>query len=333
MVKILLIPFGQLFGLLTWIRRELYQRGILKRTRMNVHSIVVGNLNVGGSGKTPFSLWLATRLAEDRRTAILSRGYGRKTKGFLQVTAASTAEQVGDEPMEMRLALPEDVPNFVCESRVQGIAQIAHVAPDTQVVVLDDAYQHLALKADKYVLLCDYHNPFFRDFPMPAGRLREWPCAARYASCIVVTRCPADMSPSEALEWYTRLAKYGCPVFFATYINTDPVSFPVSGAELPSGPVMALSALANNRLFYDYARKYSISRHFMYRDHHVFTAKDAESWKQHIAVSGAAAILTTRKDAMRLQPWFKELPVPVFMTFTHPEFLFEQEDEFIRRVI
>lgn len=324
---ILGFPFGLLYGAGAGLRRVWFER-TGRRHRSSVRSIVLGNLTVGGTGKTPMAIFVASHAPEPDKIAVLSRGYGRKTQGFLEVNHETVAEDSGDEPAEMRLALAEPRV-FVCEDRLEGISRIGSLFPTCSSVVLDDAWQHLPLKADRYVLLCDYHRPFTQDWPMPAGLLREFRSAARGADAIVVTKCPADLSLEQAMPMSATLHRYTRQVFFASYENTVPCT--VAGHQLENGSaVVVVSALADNGAFRRWCEvNYRVAEHFSYRDHHTFTTAEANGWQAAVAAHQAAGILTTRKDYMRMKG-IGLLPETVFYTATAPKFLFNTEDDFIR---
>lgn len=324
---ILGFPFGLLYGAGAGLRRLWFDR-TGRRHRSSVRSIVLGNLTVGGTGKTPMAIFVATHAPEPDKIAVLSRGYGRRTRGFLEVQPETLPADSGDEPAEMRMAVAESRV-FVCEDRLEGISRIAGLFPACRSVVLDDAWQHLPLKADRYVLLCDYNRPFVEDWPMPAGLLREFRSAAKGADAIVVTKCPADLSLEQAMPMSAALHRYTRQVFFASYENAAPRTD--AGQLLESGAaVIIVSALADNAAFRRWCEaNHRVMAHFSYRDHHAFTASEASDWQAAMAAHQAAGILTTRKDYMRMKDIGLQHET-VFYTATEPKFLFNTEDDFIR---
>lgn len=330
LLRIILYPFGLVYGAIAGMRRLIYDTGILKRERGAIPCIVVGNITAGGTGKTPFVLWLAQTIPEEN-PVILSRGYGRNTKGFREVLTGSPAAETGDEPKEMQVLLGGAVRNFVCENRLAGIARIAELKPDSRLVIMDDGFQHLPLQPDAVVLLCDYSRPFFRDLPIPAGRLREFSYVARYASCIVVTKCPADMDMDTALKLQQKLARYGRPVFFAAYTNSKVVNAGGNAPD-PGAALIAVSGLAQNKPFLEWAGKqFRITHTFSYRDHYSYTQKEVEQWTAAVKAQNAAGILTTGKDAVKI----RELnpPFEVFESHTEPEILFDSEEDLIELLL
>lgn len=326
LLQVFLIPFGFIYALAAWFRRQYFER-LHKRKKSSVFSIAVGNLAVGGSGKTPMSLYLAQHTKNG--TAILSRGYKRKTTGFRMVQMNDSAADCGDEPIEMKIAAP-NLPIFVCEKRLEGITSIKKLLPQTETVILDDAFQHLPLLANRYVLLTDYHNLFYMDWPMPAGRLREFACTASQADVIVVTKCPIDLHETEADRIRRHLEKHNKPVFFCHYENAAPENN--LGNKCPTdAQIMVVSGLANNEVFQHWAKQHiHVIACKGYPDHYHFRDGDFKQWQQFLSKSQTNAIVTTRKDFARMQGLPEDMKRRIFMTFTTPKFLFQQEDAFLR---
>ena len=201
----LLWPLGLLFGALALLRIKLYQWGFFHRYTPPVATLAVGNLSTGGTGKTPLVLYLAQKWGRKRSIATLSRGYGRKTKGFRWVQPADTSTLSGDEPLLLRRLLPNHVDVAVCEDRPAGIRKILQERPATNLVLLDDAYQHLALKAGFYLLTTPFSHPFYEDALLPAGNLREPIRGKKRAQAMVVTKCPPNLSHAEAAQSLERV--------------------------------------------------------------------------------------------------------------------------------
>jgi tetraacyldisaccharide 4'-kinase len=323
---ILLWPFGLLYGGIAYLRRAMYQ-GLNWRKKAVLPTLVVGNITVGGTGKTPFVIWLSHQL-KDRNPAVLSRGYGRNTQGFREVEASGAATEFGDEPMEIKGSLGANSGVYVCENRLEGVAQIKSKRPDVGCVLLDDGFQHLPLLPDASIVLCDYNRPFWEDQPMPAGNLREFAVSAKQADAIVITKCPKEMNAAEAGIWRQKLRLYSVPVFFAEYSTIGPVNS--QGAALVEGAsVVLVSALANNAAFSQGMKlRYSIGAEFAYRDHRAFTVSDWEKWENSMQEQQAQALVTTRKDWMRMRS-VVDTPDKIFYTFTQVNFLFDGEKELI----
>ena len=194
-IGLLLTPFSLLFGCLAAIRRFLYRNWILSSEESPVPAIDIGNLAVGGTGKTPHTQYVIELLKQDFHVAALSRGYGRKSKGYHSVLQTDSqdrnADIFGDEPFMTHLRFP-DIPLAVDGDRTEGVRNLLDEHPETEVIVLDDAYQHLSFKPTFHILLTEYDRPFRPDMPMPAGKLREFPRASRFADMVVVTKVPEN---------------------------------------------------------------------------------------------------------------------------------------------
>ncbi|MEL6943865.1 MAG: tetraacyldisaccharide 4'-kinase, partial [Bacteroidota bacterium] len=222
LVKILLAPFSLLYGLGISIRNVFYQNGVLKSVEFNIPTISVGNLSVGGAGKTPHVEYLIRLLKDYINVATLSRGYKRKTKGFMLVNPKNSAEGVGDEPLQYKRKFP-DIVVAVGESRTMAIPEIMSKAPNTQVVLLDDAFQHIAIKPSLNILLTEYDHPFSEDYLLPSGRLREWRSAYQRADTIIVTKCPFDLTLEAKEKMLHKLqALPSQKVFFSYYQYGNP---------------------------------------------------------------------------------------------------------------
>jgi tetraacyldisaccharide 4'-kinase len=197
--RILLLPFALLYGGIVLLRNWLYSKNIFKSTSFGLPLICVGNLSVGGTGKSPMVEYLVLHLKNLYKVATLSRGYKRKTTGYALASEHTTAIDVGDEPMQFYRKFP-DVPIAVGEQRILAIPQLLHDKPETQVIILDDAFQHRAIKAGFNILLTDCGNLFTRDFYLPTGDLRDLRSSYKRADVIVVTKCRPDLSEEERQE-------------------------------------------------------------------------------------------------------------------------------------
>lgn len=324
LLRILLWPLSLPYALATLLRNFCYDRGILKSTSFDLPVIVLGNLRVGGSGKTPHTIWLDQKLS-NYQTALLSRGYGRKTKGYLRVEATGTAAQFGDEPLLMKRKL-QHRPVFVCENRVEGILQLLSEEPGTEVVLLDDAYQHRSLKAGMNILLDPYDHPWYREALLPAGRLRELPSGKKRAHCIIVTHCPADMDEAEAVHIRKKLkALKNQQVFFSC-------KKPLLPDKLINKSVWLLSGLADNHQFKaSLEKQVHILGHFSYPDHHFFSPTDAEQiWEQ--VKTQKAAVLCSEKDHVKLQGLHQELDALLKPVALEIRFLFDGEKELLHQI-
>lgn len=284
---------------ITSFRNYLFDKGILKEFTPEVFSIGVGNLTVGGTGKTPMVDYLISIL-NDIKLGVISRGYGRKTKGFYKINNSSTAQTVGDEPLMLARRNPE-INFFVSESRVKGFQEAHSIHPEIGLFIFDDVFQHRYLKPHVNILLCDYNQPFFSDSLLPFGRLRESRNGAARADVIVVTKTPKELKNSEKIYFEEKIRTYSkinVPIFFAEYEPGKPVNN--YNNELSNGSeVVLISALANNQIFKEQqAKYYTILEHYQFRDHHSFTEKDIQTiFLKHPQVP----IVTTEKDMIKIR--------------------------------
>lgn len=300
-LKWLLWPFSLIWGLIALARRVWYLRFGTRYTPP-VPTICIGNLSAGGTGKTPMIKWLLAQ--REHPVAVLSRGYGRKSRGFLEVRYDTPVRDAGDEPLEIRHTIAARHRVFVCENRPEGIRRILEAFPECSEIVLDDGYQHLPLKAQRYVLLSDSGRPFFSDLCIPAGWLREFRMAARHADALVFTKCPPGMDERIRLEMKKAAERYTqAPVFFTGMEYAAAV--PVSGSLQPdaSRSVILVTGIARASYFLDHLQgRWQIAEHFAGDDHQDYTETDVLGWRKAMERNKSAAILTTRKDWMRIRP-------------------------------
>lgn len=304
----LLFPFSWLYAGVAAVRNWLYDNGWKKNETFAVPLVNVGNLRVGGTGKTPHVAWLvAELLRQGHRPAILSRGYGRQTTGPRLATAADSAATVGDEPWQyFEQFAAAGVPVAVAEARRLGVQLLLAQHPEITVIVLDDAYQHRAVRPTLNILLTELARPFYHDHVLPAGRLREGRTGARRADVVIVTKCPPDL-PEAARNAVTqqvrRYTRPGVPVLFSAYRYGAPLPV-VSGAPAcppPPARALLLTGIAQPGPLRDYltSRGYQIQYHADYPDHHAFQLADVA--KLRAQWQPGWPIFTTAKDATRLQ--------------------------------
>lgn len=301
-----LFPFSLLFHLITAVRNTLYNWGILSSTKFKTSIIGVGNLSVGGSGKSPMVMYLADVLSKNFRTGVLSRGYGRNTKGYGIVNYESTYKMVGDEAMQLFERFRNKFVIGVCEDRVYGASKIIKDM-DLDVLLLDDSYQHRRIKPGFNILLTDYNDPYFKDFLLPAGNLRESRSGAKRADIIVVTKCPDVLTKEKKQFYLSRIKpKYYQKVFFSS-INYDEnilnkrQMIPVQNLDYYD--VLLITGIANPSLIEKELNRYCPRvKHLRYKDHHAFTIEDIEQIKEEYEKLGEyKIILTTEKDYVRLK--------------------------------
>lgn len=301
-LKLLLWPFAVVYDVVMNIRNKLYDLKLKPSVTFDIPVIGVGNLAVGGTGKTPMVEYLIRLLGSQVKLAALSRGYGRKTKGFLLADSAATAKTIGDEPFQLFTKYGQEVVVAVGEERALAIPQILDQHPEVQVVVLDDAFQHRKVNAGFSILLSEYSKPFYEDHVLPFGRLREGQEGANRADVIVITKCPHTLGENEMMKMMHEVHMFTQkPVFFSTIRYGEPAALFDKTLRLTK-EVILLTGIANADPLKAYVIKnFTLVHHMEYRDHHVYTKSDLikleELMKKH---KGQVSILTTEKDRVKL---------------------------------
>lgn len=299
-LKALLFPFSIIYDLVTRLRNHLFDIGYKQSFEFDTNVIGVGNLTVGGTGKTPMVEYLI-RLLHNYKTSTLSRGYGRKTKGFRIANVEDTAITIGDEPYQFFRKF-KNVMVTVGEERAMAIPQIL-ADSDTEVIVMDDSYQHRYVKPSFNILLTDFNRPFFNDFVLPYGRLRESRNGAKRADVIVVTKCPNELSKSLELEYINEIKKYSqAPVYFSEIKYDKPVLGNESNKPF-SNNVLLFSGLANNTPFTNYiSENFSLLDEIYFEDHHQYTKRDLSKIEERYSQFNQEdkCIVTTEKDFVKL---------------------------------
>ena len=296
----ILFPFAVLYDLITASRNRLYDLGLKPASEFDVPVISVGNLAVGGTGKTPMIEHLIRLFSPDHKVATLSRGYGRSSKGIRIASSKDSASTLGDEPFQFYKKFHRKVVVAVGEERALAIPHILQ-SHAVDVILLDDAFQHRRVKPSFQILLTDYHNRFTHDYLMPTGKLRESKVGARRADAIVVTKCPHTISNDEMMTIDDEIRKVAsAPVFFCSIRYGELISFKASET-LGDKPVILLSGIANANPLEEYVRKnYKLLKHCRFSDHHFYTTDEIRKICQE-ASAGNAAVMTTEKDAAKLQ--------------------------------
>ena len=346
-MKILLFPFSLLYALVVSFRNYLFDVHILRSREFNVPVICVGNISVGGTGKTPHASYLVELLKNDFRIAVLSRGYKRITSGFQVATLQSTVFDIGDEPRLIKQKYPEAIV-AVDGDRVHGITRLMEVEKDLDVVILDDGYQHRWVKPGLSILLVDYNRIITKDFYLPTGRLRESSTAMKRAQVIIFTKCPESLKPIErriAIKdlnplptqhiYFTTFA-YGAltPVFKD---DASPMSMEEMKEKEPS--ILLVSGIANPRMLKRYLRRITPKiTEKEYPDHYAFRENDVsqiiDCWKHMEGEHNY--IITTEKDAMRLQFYPDMDPAARAALYYVPvdvKFLDQEEEQFNKQIL
>ncbi|MDE7412525.1 MAG: tetraacyldisaccharide 4'-kinase [Muribaculaceae bacterium] len=314
----LLKPLSWLYGGVTGLRNWLFDHGVLPQEEFEIPVVSVGNITVGGTGKTPHVEYILANLSIDYKVAVLSRGYKRKTKGFVLANSLSTPQSVGDEPLQIYKKFGKNVKVAVCENRRKGIKELLKEFPDLELIILDDAFQHRYVKPKVSILLMDFHRPIYEDNLLPLGRLRESIGQVGRADMVIVTKCPEELPPLEYrlvtkkldLMPYQSLyfSRYSYGALVPVFQDDDPYNVSLSTLSRKDG-VFLVTGIANPRPLVRHLRRYEFKvkvAHF--GDHHDFSRDDINIIKERFnTLTGERKIIvTTEKDAMRLMynPYF-----------------------------
>jgi len=300
LLRKILFPFAILYGFITSIRNILFDKGILKSTSFDVPVIAVGNLSVGGTGKTPQIEYLIRLLSDKFQIATLSRGYKRKSEGFVLADENSNAEILGDEPLQFYQKFPF-VMVAVDANRTNGIKQLLSQQITPELILLDDAYQHRKVKAGFYILLTSYDDLYADDFMLPTGNLRESRSGAERANIVVVTKCPKNLSEEKQAEIKLKLKlNYSQQIFFS-FIDYDSVIYGkdenIEVAEIKSESKLLLAGIAKPKPFFDYLKNEK-DECLTFPDHHHFSDADLDAIQNK---ANGKKIITTEKDYVRLK--------------------------------
>jgi tetraacyldisaccharide 4'-kinase len=327
-----------LYGWIIALRNWLFDKQILRSSTFNFPLICVGNLALGGTGKTPMTAYIVSFLKNNYRVATLSRGYKRKTKGFALADAQTSALEIGDEPMLFHQRFP-DVTVAVGEERLVAIPQLLHARPDTEVIILDDAFQHRYVQAGLNILLTEYRNLYTRDLMFPAGDLRDVRSSSKRANIIVVTKCPPELSPAEKNMITEELKPTAAQTVYFTTIAYDlPYHLITRQARAlePDIHLLLITGIANPKPLKDYlvsrVQGYDMMR---FADHHIFSSVDLADIKKQFArlPEEKRLILTTEKDAVRLEKFGAELAdLPIYVIPIQHQFLFDDAARFHRQL-
>jgi len=337
--RILLFPLAIVYWLIILIRNKLYDKKIIDSASFGLPLICVGNLSVGGTGKSPMVELLVRNLKDEFKIATLSRGYKRKTKGYALANEHSSALEIGDEPMQFKLKFP-DVPIAVGEERLDAISQLLHDKPDTQCIILDDAFQHRSIKAGLNILLTDHNNLFTRDFYLPTGDLRDLKSSYKRAEVIVVTKCHPAMDEGERIMITNEIRPLAHQhIFFTSNMYGELyhiISKERTAGSLAGTEVLLVTGIANpqplKELLIDHAETFYMLH---YPDHHIFTIDDWKDIKKRFDKIEAKEkiILTTEKDAVRLAKFGEQLKdVPLYAIPLEHHFLFNEREKFLSLV-
>lgn len=340
----LLLPFAYLYGIVVEGIKFSYRLGWQKSTHFQVPTVVLGNLSTGGTGKTPHTEYILKRLRQQYNIVVLSRGYGRKTKGFRWVEPSDAATAAGDEPLQIKKGFP-NVPVVVCEKRTLAIPKILAQLPETNLILLDDGMQHWPLTADCYIMFSPFSDPFFNDYILPAGNLREFRFNYTRAHIIVLSKCPPEITEAQRQDILGRLKpaahqkvyfsylKYGLPYQISDYEKK------LAWEALADLNIFLIVGIATPAALVEQLKKYSTNIElYQVSDHHYYNDKDLAAMLARFSKlqtnQGPSIMLSTAKDAVRLKPL---LPISAASTLyivpIEVEFAFREGDAFLQQLL
>lgn len=337
--RVLLLPFALLYGLAVIIRNKFFDKGWFRSTNFNFPLICVGNLAVGGTGKSPMVEYLVRLLQKEFKLGTLSRGYKRKTKGYVLANERTTALEIGDEPMQFHVKFP-GLAVAAGEERLDAVPQLLHDRPDLDAIILDDAFQHRAVTAGLNILLTDYSNLFPFDVFLPTGDLRDARSSYKRADIIVVTKCPPDLEVDKKRKIIRDIQPYPHQKVYFTCIEYGTPYHIVSRQEreiTPQDEILLVCGIANPQPLKDYVFDHAETYYQQdYSDHHIFTIDDLKEIRRKFERIDAPSklVLTTEKDAMRFIKFNEQLShLPFYVLPIRHRFLFDEGRQFDNKVI
>ena len=298
-IRFLVFPLSIIFKFVTDIRNKLYDCNFLKSEKINVPVISVGNLSTGGTGKTPMVDFIIYYLKRDYNISVLSRGYNRKSKGFIEIKNSDNPSLVGDEPFLIK-SNHSEVPVFACEDRVEGAKKIIS-ENNTNLILLDDAFQHRKISRNLDIVLTDYNNLFYKDYLLPYGNLRESRNNINRADVIIVTKCPLDFNKADAIKIKNQINPKKTQSLFFSQIKYSEILFgfkELSFKSIRNSKLTLVTGIANSQPLKEYLKKNNVNfDHFDYPDHYNYSRKDVN---KILATTKNNIILTTKKDYYKL---------------------------------
>jgi tetraacyldisaccharide 4'-kinase len=338
-------PLSLAYGTAGWLRNKLFDIHILPQASFDLPVISVGNLTVGGSGKTPHIEYLIRLLINECKVlCTLSRGYGRATRGFVLAKSSSTPCEIGDEPCQFVRKFPS-LRVAVAERRVKGIRQLLNMNAGTSAILLDDAYQHRYVKPGLSILLTDYFHPYYKDHVLPSGKLREFRSGVKRADIIIVTKCPVVLSPITRKSIIEKInPRANQHMYFSFLRYGELVPFDSKNTHFPDEnhkyyAILMFAGIANTYPLEEHLRRSCIELEVMrFPDHHAYTVNDLVKVRETFSniVGKNKILVTTEKDRMRLeQPDFKEVlkGLPLFYQPVEVDFFNEDKTWFNKQII
>lgn len=291
----LLYPLAVIYGLLVYLRNKLFDFGILKQKSFNIPIISIGNISLGGTGKTPHIEYFINKYKDSRKIAVISRGYGRKSKGFHYVNFNDDASNTGDEPLQVKYKFPE-ITVAVCEKRNIAAKQILSDYPQTDLILLDDGFQHRYINRSLNILLTPYQKPFWKDCVVPCGTLREFKNGYKRADIIIITKCPTIKTLKLPVHLLNKTLLFSEIMYDNPKIHKGRFS----------KKIVLVTGIANDTLFIDYLKNehYEILYHFKFADHYNYLQTDIDKINKKVLDNQNSMIMTTEKDFFRLKNYY-----------------------------
>lgn len=340
MWNFLLAPFSWIYRMVITVRHKLFDAGVLKSRKFDIPVICIGNITVGGTGKTPFAEMLIRHFSDSYNVALLSRGYGRKTRGYLEVRTSTPSLRCGDEPKQIKLKFPEAVV-VVCEHRVEGIERIRRNHPEVNLIIMDDGFQHRKVDPKINIVLIDYTRPLHEDHLLPWGRLRDLPSQLHRAHFVCMTKCPPAMNALQQRITRKELSLYPYQCLFFTRVVSGTLQ-PIFPADAPptvaaGTNVVAMAAIGNPSAFVQGLRnRFEVVDTILFNDHHTYRVADLARIERVIASSPeGTVIVTTEKDAVKLTS-ARKIPADIrrrlyFMPI-HISFVDNSKEDFLHKL-
>lgn len=341
MRALLLAPLSWIYKLVVLLRHKFFDWGWLKSEEYDIPIVCVGNLTVGGTGKTPVSEFLIGHLSTSYNMALLSRGYKRKSKGFVEVETNSSYRQAGDEPKQIKLKFPHVVV-AVCADRRAGISEIRRRHPEVNLIILDDGFQHRHVESWINILLMDYTRPIYCDSMLPLGSLRDVPSELHRAHFVLVTKCPDNMTPLDQRIVKKALGLFPYQsIYFTRMESMAPVPIHEEAQNMSftgESSVIAMSGIGNPAPFHDFLKsRYKLAGELVFADHHAYRVSDLRTMADALKhAPPGSVIVTTEKDAVKLTNK-KQIPeglrkrlyyIPINVSFAGED----SEEEFLRKL-
>ena len=340
LLRLILIPISFVYALVIGVRNIFYKFGILGTTEFDIPIILVGNLSFGGTGKTPHIEYIIRLLHEKYKLAVLSRGYRRITKGYVFANDTVDASIIGDEPFQIKNKF-KDIAVAVCENRVIGVPELLSDSPETNIILMDDGFQHRAIKAGMNILLTDYSRLFFKDYTAPSGTLREFRSAYKRAQIIIVTKCPIDLNSDVQQKIISNIAPLASQKVFFTYQTYD-APLPLFDEKLiadKNADVLLFAGIANTYTLEEYLQKeFKSLTTVRFADHKNYSeiVLNAILDKFQQMYSENKILITTEKDAVKLRkPQFADIlkNIPIFYQPMKIEFFIPYKSEFDNQIL